>query len=121
MPAEADLLEQLAQSAVDLQRALDEFTSWIATVRAARSEGVPMSELYRSHQLRHVRDTVYERLTTFERSFSSTRAWFVRTMVDDEGMSLTEVAAMLQRSRQFVTRLYKQHGQPDSPAETPPP
>ncbi len=69
---------------------------------------LPPTEVYRTSQFGVVRDAVFSRLDEFSRQLTAVRAEAIRLHVDLEGRSLTEVAALIGRSRQFVTRLYRQ-------------
>lgn len=114
MPKEEDVLEGLLGAAADLRSALVGLEGAVDTVRRERRRGVPFNQIYRDQRIRDVRDTVYERLTAFERAFTATRSLGVRLMVDEDGMTLTEVSQLMRRSRQFVTRLYRAYGTDDS-------
>lgn len=114
MPTEDDVFKGLLGAAADLRSALVDLEGAVGTVRRERQRGVPFNQIYRDHRIRDVRDAVYERLTAFERAFTATRSFGVRLMVDEDGMTLTEVSQMMRRSRQFVTRLYRAYG-PESP------
>jgi len=55
------------------------------------------------------RDTrlgAHDAFLEFERSIHAMRAHVVRSLVDDEGLSLTEAARSLRISRQAAARLY---------------
>jgi hypothetical protein len=120
MPTEDDVFEGLLGAAADLRSALVGLEGAVDTVRRERRRGVPFNQIYRDQRIRDVRDTVYERLTAFERAFNATRSLGVRLMVDEDGMTLTEVSQLMRRSRQFVTRLYRSNGPNDSDKATPP-
>lgn len=51
----------------------------------------------------------------FERALAEMRAGVVRALVDEDGLSLSEVALRLQISRQAVARLYRQAKEADTP------
>lgn len=51
----------------------------------------------------------------FERALVEMRAGVVRSLIDDEGLSLTDVGRRLRISRQAVARLYR-HSKPDCAA-----
>jgi len=107
MPAEDDVLDALRGAAADLRAALVDLESTALAVQRLRRRGVPFSQIYNDLHIRDLRDRVFERLTTFERAFNATRSLGVRMLVDEEGMTLTQVAHLMHRSRQFVTRLYR--------------
>lgn len=119
MASEEDVFEELLVSAAELRKALTDLEAAIRIYQRERSRGVAFSTIYRQHRMREIRDVVYERLAAFERSFNAARAMGVRSMVDEEGLTLTDVSRMMRRSRQFVTRLYRAQGgsRPDSQTE----
>jgi hypothetical protein len=55
-----------------------------------------------------MRNRYFEHRTALDEAFTRLRAEGVRRMVDDLGWTLTRVAALTERSRQFTTRLYRQ-------------
>jgi predicted transcriptional regulator len=69
--------------------------------------GAPPLEAHQTSRFPAVRDELFERFDRFNHRLTALRAEGVRVMVDIEGRSLTEVAAYVGRSRQFVTRLYR--------------
>lgn len=70
-------------------------------------DGGALAALYSNRRSGERRDQMFEVLAEFDRTLTRTRAEAIRLMVDDEGMSLSEVARLVGRSRQFVTRLYR--------------
>jgi hypothetical protein len=59
-----------------------------------------------------------EAFRQFEREIQSMRVAVIRTMVDEEGLSVTQASALLGISRQAGTRLYRSEGA--RPADSPP-
>lgn len=88
-----DALAALAQLSRDLRQ-------WIA-------EGKPVFDAYEALDILTIRDSVFDAETVLKRALTAVRAESFRTMVEDEGQSLTAVAKATERSRQFVTRLYE--------------
>lgn len=88
-----DALDALAQLSLSLRR-------WIA-------DGKPVFDAYEALDILTVRDNVFDAETHLKRALTAVRAESFRTMVEDEGQSLTAVAKATDRSRQFVTRLYE--------------
>lgn len=77
----------------------------------ARSKGTPLVEIVDeliSSGGRGVRLSAADAFHEFERAVAEMRARVVRMLVDEDGMSLTEVARRLQISRQAVARLYRE-------------
>jgi hypothetical protein len=86
----------------------------------ARTAGVPLVDIV--DELigaggRDVRLTSTDAFHEFERAVAKMRAGVVYILVDQGGLSLTDVALRLQISRQAVARLYRQAGEGDRPAE----
>jgi len=90
---------------VEAMAALDR--SCVIAIDALVAEAPPI-EVYRASQFGAARDEVFARLDDFSQRLTAVRAEAIRLHVDLEGRSLTEVAALIGRSRQFVTRLYRQ-------------
>ena len=76
----------------------------------ARAAGTPLGDVV--DQLiraggRDARLATAHAFHEFERALLDMRAGVVRALVDDDGLSMTEVAARLRISRQAVARLYR--------------
>jgi DNA-directed RNA polymerase specialized sigma24 family protein len=65
---------------------------------------------------RDVRLSAADAFHEFERAIAEMRARVVCTLVEEDGLSLTEVGHRLQISRQAVTRLYRHAKEADGPA-----
>jgi hypothetical protein len=75
-----------------------------------RASGTPLADVVDGligASGREVRLSAADAFREFERAVAEMRARVVRTLVEDEGLSLTEVAARLQISRQAVARLHQ--------------
>ena len=86
----------------------------------ARTTGIPLVDIV--DQLigaggRDVRLATADAFHEFERALAEMRARVVCTLVEEDGLSLTELALRLQISRQAVARLYRHAKQGDGPAE----
>lgn len=102
----ARLVNDAIQQTVDL----------VESSRAARHQGVPMSALVDdaiASGIRDVRAAAADAFHEFERAVGLLRGGIVRTLVDENGMSFTEVARRMAVSRQVVSKLYEQAGTPD--------
>lgn len=91
--------EKLAHLLDDLGETLD------ATRQHLRS-GVSMSNVHPAARLGPVRKEVSDALGALNSTLMHARAEGIRVMVDDEGLSLRDVARLVGHSRQFVSRLY---------------
>lgn len=94
--ARGRLIERLENMAGETQAFRDHLAS-----------GGSISVVYLDRAAQERRDALFEAMAEFDRAMTRARIRSVRTMVDDEGMSLSEVARLVSRSRQFVTRLYR--------------
>lgn len=65
---------------------------------------------------RRVRLGAADAFHEFERAVAEMRARVVSSLIDDDGLSLTDVAVRLRISRQAVARLYRQANPDGSPA-----
>ena len=85
----------------------------------ARAAGTPLGDvvddLIRAGG-RNARLATAHAFHEFERALLDMRAGVVRSLVDDDGLSMTEVAARLRISRQAVARLYRHSAGADPPA-----
>ncbi len=80
----------------------------------ARSTGVPLADVVDELITAGGRDTrlsATDAFHNFERAIAEMRARVVRTLVDVDGLSQTEVARLLHISRQAVARLYRDGNQ----------
>jgi hypothetical protein len=78
--------------------------------RDARLEGRPLVDVVEKligAGGRTARLDASEAFFEYQRALSAMRAGVVRTLVDDAGLSLTEVAAKMQISRQSAAKLYR--------------
>ncbi|MEY2443881.1 MAG: hypothetical protein QOE00_461 [Ilumatobacteraceae bacterium] len=86
----------------------------------ARTTGIPLVDIV--DELigaggRDVRLATADAFHEFERALVEMRARVVCMLVDEDGLSLTEVGLRLQISRQAVARLYRHAKEGDAPAE----
>jgi DNA-directed RNA polymerase specialized sigma24 family protein len=85
----------------------------------ARTTGIPLVDIV--DELigaggRDVRLATADAFHEFERALADMRARVVCTLVDEDGLSLTEVGLRLRISRQAVARLYRLAKEGDGPA-----
>ena len=103
--AELQALRAEVAATVAALQGLDQ--SCLAAEAALAAEAPPI-EVYRSSRWGQRRDECFTALDRFSQQLTRVRAEAIRMHVDVEGRTLTEVAALIGRSRQFVTRLYHQ-------------
>jgi hypothetical protein len=112
--------ERVVRAAREAGRALTVVVKQLEAQRRARLEGAALVEvvedLIRSGG-REVRMGCAEAFLEYEQAVASMRAGVVRSLVDDDGLSLTEVARRLRISRQAAARLYRQSAGDQGPAQ----
>ena len=111
MAASTDRLQaelgRVRDEVVALTAALQSLSDACSRAEELLRSGAPPLEAHQGSRFPAVRDELFERFDRFNHQLTALRAEGVRVMVDLEGRSLTEVAAYVGRSRQFVTRLYR--------------
>jgi hypothetical protein len=90
--------------------AIERTTRELESRRDAQREGVPLAVVVDDligGGGRKTRLGAAEAFRDYERAIASMRAAVVRGLVDDEGLSLSDVAQRMRISRQAVARLYR--------------
>jgi hypothetical protein len=106
-----DASRHVREAAAELAAVLHQLEDVVDEAVVALEAGGSASESYRASGFNAVRDDLFAVQAKFDEAFTMVRAQGVRMAVDQEGASFTEVARLVGRSRQFVTRLYRQaHG-----------
>lgn len=103
-----EALLALRGAAAYLTATLDRLDDTASRLVSMLDDGVTPSEAHRSVEFTAARDAVFSAIDRFDRAFANARAHGVRLLVEEEGLSLTDVGRLVGRSRQFVTRLYDQ-------------
>jgi predicted DNA-binding protein (UPF0251 family) len=108
-------LDRALSEAAATQAALADVVALFEALRHARLEGRTLGELVASHigPAKAGRERASEAIAAYERAVMEFRAEGMRTLIDDEGFSITAVADQLGVSRQLVSRLYT-HARADS-------
>jgi hypothetical protein len=102
-----DNVEQSARAAHD---ALDEAVEAFTVARQERLAGLPHAEIVRGLLARGGGDSrrrADEACREFIAALSEFRAVSVRMMVDEDGMTLSDVARLAGVSRQMIARVYR--------------
>ena len=99
--------------------AIDSAISALEVGVRARTTGTPLVDIV--DELigtggRDIRLAAAEAFHEFERAVAEMRARVVRSLIEDDGLSLTDVALQLQISRQAVARLHRHARDADGPA-----
>jgi hypothetical protein len=101
-------IDQAAAAAVGASDALTAVVAELGAARAvAASEGVrPFVDHVMTHGGHEVRVDATAALRVYERAIATLRSEAVRILVQEDGMSFSDVAVLLRVTRQTVTRLY---------------
>jgi hypothetical protein len=99
-------LEELDRACRELNARIADLRAAIAQLRTMREEGRPVSEIVASGPGIPARREMRASLTHVNEALHAYRVRVVRTMVDEEGMSIAEVARLTGNARQIVSRLY---------------
>jgi hypothetical protein len=102
-----DRMEELRVATRRLAGALADLEGTYDEVIASLDRGDPLLETYGTVGFNRARDLTFAATSAFDAAFGAARAAGIRVLVD-EGLSLSEIARLMGRSRQFVTRLYRQ-------------
>lgn len=111
-------IEDVAEAGRAACMAIEAAVSALEVGARSRTAGVPLVEIVDeliSAGGREVRLAAGHRFHEFERAVAEMRACVVRILIDDDGLSFTEVGLRLHISRQAVARLYRQVTEADPP------
>lgn len=107
-------IDEIAAAVDAAREALDESTEPLMSACRRRLAGASMLEIVDDlvaadgpEALRRVTATAFAR---YERAVKAFRGTVIRTLVDEEGVTLSEVSRRLSISRQMTTRLYDAAG-----------
>jgi hypothetical protein len=99
-------LAELEAAARELADRLELLRGAVAQIEVARAEGLPLSRIVSSGPGVPARREVRSSWNRLNRALHAYRVELVRTLVDDEGMSISDVARLTGNARQVVSRLY---------------
>jgi hypothetical protein len=105
-----ECIDDMIRAAELVSQRLNEFVASVKVARADRLAGGPLQKWVEAVSRRGGRQTRLasaEAIKGFEHVVMVFRSKTVRALVDDEGMTLTEVARLLQTTRQNIARLYR--------------
>ena len=105
-------MEEMRAASLALRAVLEDLEVTAGGIIELLDEGKPLAEMYRSVGFDEVRDRVFAASSAFDTSFQNARAAGVRMLVED-GMTFSQIARLMGRSRQFVSRLYRAAGDVD--------
>ena len=103
-------IDEVARTARQVCEALQTWNDELGETRRLRDAGVPFLEMLQRRIAQGSRDRrvgADEAIAAYRNAVRQLRVAAVRTLVDDEGMTLTAVARLLRISRQMTSRLYR--------------
>jgi hypothetical protein len=100
-------MEELRLATRSLTNELSGLENTYDQVIDSLDRGDPLLDAYRTVGVNTARDRTFSAASAFDAAFATARAAGIRVLVA-EGMTLSEIARLMGRSRQFVTRLYRQ-------------
>jgi len=107
-------IDDIERNAKEACGALETAISALAPARDARERGEPVSAILQELLASGgpgLRRKTAERFAGYEQAVTRFRGRIIRSLVDEERMSLTDVGKLLQISRQMTTRLYRRAGE----------
>jgi hypothetical protein len=103
----AGMLADFISTSRDLREFLQVLEEYLERARRRLANGDDLFVDLDDQTPRDLRDRFYARMKAAEDAMTRIRAEGTRRIVDDLGITLTRVAGMTNRSRQFTTRLYR--------------
>jgi hypothetical protein len=101
-------LDDLDEACLEMVRRLESLRTATARIRLLREAGEPVSRIVAVGPGAPARRQVRESWSLLNRALHTYREQLVRSMVDDEGLNIADVARVTGNARQVVSRLY--HG-----------
>jgi hypothetical protein len=99
-------LEELDRSCVELEERLDGLRQALVEIRRLRRERRPLSEIVAFGPGLPARRDVRGSVSRLNAALHAYRVQAIRTIVDDEGLSIAQTARVTGNARQVVSRLY---------------
>jgi hypothetical protein len=103
-------IDEVARAARQVCEALKTWDGDLMECRRLRGAGAPVMQMLQRGIAQGSRDrrvAADEAIAAYRNAVKQLRVAAVRTLVDDEGMTLTAVARLLRISRQMTSRLYR--------------
>lgn len=101
-------LDELDHACLDLTAKLEGLRKAIVHIRHLRGQGRPVSHIVAFGPGIPARREVRESWSGLNGALHAYRVRLVKSMVDDEGMTIADAARLMRNARQVVSRLY--HG-----------
>jgi hypothetical protein len=99
-------LAEVDRACADMERRLDVLRAAISDIRRAHAGSEPMSRIVASGRSVSARRHVRRSWIALNRALHAYRAEEVRSLIDEEGLTLTEAARRSGNARQVISRLY---------------
>ncbi len=100
------VLRGLQDAADELQRAMEVFSEATADVARQVEAGGRVGDALQQQHWPSVRRRVELAWVSFQEALYTARCFSIGIMVDDEGMTISEIARSRKLSRQLISRLY---------------
>lgn len=99
-------LAEVDRACAELQRRIDGLRGAVTDIRQAHASGEPVSKIVASGRGTSARRELRRSWTALNRALHAYRAEEVRSLIDEEGLTLTEAARRSGNARQVISRLY---------------
>ena len=99
-------LDELDEAIGSLRRELDGLEASVAHTRDAVSAGMRMTDLFPTSDAPRARDAVIDAMNTLHSVLMRSRGEYFHVLVDEEGLTISEVARLVGHPRQLVKRRY---------------
>lgn len=99
-------LVELDQGCLELTQRLERLREAVMEIARMRTQGRPVSEIVSSGPGVPVRREVRASWSRLNQALHAYRVQIIKSMVDDEGMSIADTARVTGNARQVVSRLY---------------
>ncbi|GAC1412273.1 MAG: hypothetical protein NVSMB57_07660 [Actinomycetota bacterium] len=99
-------LRALAAARSALFQELISLESPIESSRSMRAEGLKGIEVAQALESPETRDRIVDALARFSTALARTRAEAVRVMIEEDGLTFTQIAEFTGRKRQLISKLY---------------
>jgi hypothetical protein len=110
-------LAELDEACLELAQRLEQLRDAVAQIRRMRTAGQAISEIVTTGPGVPARREVRGSWSRLNQALHAYRVEVVRSLIDDEGMSISDAARITGNARQVVSRLYHSpRPQPGAPA-----
>lgn len=110
-----DEIERTSRAVINV---LEEYSECLKGAAKDRESGAPAHQVFESlltNRSREIRLRANEAINAYQNAAMQFRARIVRSLVDDDGMTLSDVARLMTVSRQMAARLYRNASEVPAP------